>query len=270
MNYLRKYKKYKNAGLPIMDFDGKSMHYLNFYKMKNNKGKEKINVFDYDLLSDALEDLLNEGFYYSFNTLICEYDEEGNETIKVGHSHAHNFESVVREVYYNPHVFSIDKEDKYLYSEQEYRFLMKIKSYLMAIKREDISFNATIDDINDMSLNEDACLFRDYKTFVLPDDKSAELMINKKKKYFISLNTNDNRYLLANNEGVYLGLIEVIKKKKLRIDDLTEKDVDYKLEGFKSLKAYQNDLKKFYRENFADFNDRTEIIVNTVKVIRKF
>ena len=43
MNYLRKYKKYKNAGLPIMDFDGKSMHYLNFYKMKNNKGKEKIN-----------------------------------------------------------------------------------------------------------------------------------------------------------------------------------------------------------------------------------
>ncbi len=95
-------------------------------------------------------------------------------------------------------------------------------------------------------------------------------MINKKKKYFISLNTNDNRYLLANNEGIYLGLIEVIKKKKLRIDDLTEKDVDYKLEGFKSLKAYQNDLKKFYRENFADFNDRTEIIVNTVKVIRKF
>ncbi len=37
MNYLRKYKKYKNAGLPIMDFDGKSMHYLNFYKMKKNK-----------------------------------------------------------------------------------------------------------------------------------------------------------------------------------------------------------------------------------------
>lgn len=252
-----------------MDFDGHEMHYLNFTKAKTKKGKDKVNVYDYNLLSDALADLLNEGFYYSFNTLVRTYDEDGCEHIEVGHAHAHDFESVVSEVYYNPSVFSIDEEDKALYSEQEYRFLMKIKSYLLAVKREDISYDATIEDINNLSLNEDASIFRNYKTLVL-SDMSSELIISKKKKYFISLKTNDSRYLLANSKGYYLGLVEVVKKKSLRIDDLTDKDVDYKLEGFKSLKAYKDDLKKFYKEMFEDFNDRSEIVINTVKVIRKF
>ena len=67
-----------------------------------------------------------------------------------------------------------------------------------------------------------------------------------------------------------MGLIEVVKKKVVRIDDITEKDVDYKMEGFRSLKALKENYKKFYKEQFEDFDDRTEIAINYVKVIRKF
>ena len=272
----RKYKKYKNAGLPVMAYENNEMHYLNFFKTKNKKGKEKIEAYQYELLSEALGDIINDGFYYSFNTLVLEYDEEGNKKEVVGHSHAHDFESVVREVYYNPNVFSIDEEDRKLYSDQEYKFLMKIKSYLMAVKREDISFDATIEEINDLALNADASLFRDYPTKTLNGDDKASLIIEKKRKYFISSNVDSkddiskNRYLLADNYGKYLGLIEVVKKKVLRIEDITEKDVDYKLEGFRSLNAYKKDLKEYYKNNLSDFNDRSEIVINTVKVIRKF
>lgn len=276
MNFLRKYKKYKNAGLPIMIYENNDLKFINFFKVRNSKGKEVVEPFVYDELSEALGDVINDGFYYSFNTLINEYDEDGKKREVVGHSHSHDFESVVREVFYNPNVFSIDDEDKHLYSEQQYKFLMKIKSYLMVIKREDIPYSMTIDEINDLSLNEDAMLFRDYYTKTLYEDEKADLIINKKRKYFLSVNTDDspdvnkNRFLLANNKGKYLGLIEVVKKKVVRIEDITDKDVDYKLEGFRSLKALKENYKKFYKEQFEDFDDRTEIAINYVKVIRKF
>lgn len=275
MKVARKYKKYKHAGLPIIINENERFEYLNFFKVKNN-GKEVIEAFNYEKLSDAIGDIINDGFYYSFNTLIYSYDKEGNRSEVVGHSHAHDFESVVRAVYYNPHVFSIDDEDKHLYSDQEYKFLMKIKSYLTVVKREDIPVSATVDEINDISLNEDAALFRDYYTKTLYDDEKAYLMINKKRKYFLSLNTdttmdvNKNRFLLADSNGKYLGLIEVVKKKVLRIDDITDKDVDYKLEGFRSLKAYKENYKKFYKEHYESFDERQEISINIVKVIRKF
>lgn len=276
MKNIRKYKKYKDAGLPIMVYEKGNLEYINFFKVKNKKGKEVIEAFNYENLSDALSEIINDGFYYSFNTLIYTYDEEGNRSEVVGHSHAHSFESVVSEVYYNPHAFSIDLEDRHLYSDQEYKFLMKIKSYLTVVKREDISNSATIDEVNEYSLNKDATLFRDYYTKTLYNDKNAELIINKKRKYFLSLNTdtkmdiNKNRFLLADNSGKYLGLIEVVKKKVMKLDDITEKDVDYKIEGFKSLKAFKTYYKKFYKSKFDDFNDKSEISINTVKVIRKF
>lgn len=276
MKVARRYKKYKNAGLPIIIKENNNIEFLNFFKVKNKNGKEVIEAFNYEKLSDAMADIINDGFYYSFNTLIYEYDEEGNRSEVVGHSHAHDFESVVRAVYYNPHVFSINEEDRNLYSEQEYKFLMKIKSYLTVVKREDIPVSASIDEINDFSLTEEATLFRDYYTKTLFDDDKAYLIINKKRKYFLSLNTdtsmdvNKNRFLLADNNGKYLGLIEVIKKKVIKIDDITDKDVDYKLEGFRNLKAFKENYKKFYKEKYDNFDEKQEISINIVKVIRKF
>lgn len=272
---LNKYKKFKGAGLPIMDYSKNEMHYLNFFKYKNNKGKEKIDVIVSETLSEALGFVVNEEFYYGFNTMVVKYDDEGNEYIEVAHSHAHDFESVVKEVYFNPHVFSIDDEDRKFYSDQQYKFLMKIQSYLKAIKREDISFDATIDDVNNLALSSDAVAFREYTTKNFLDDNKARLIIEKKRKYFISLKDEEDenskdRYLLADNNGYYLGLIEVVKKKCMKIDDIRDSDVDIKLEGFRSLKALKKHLKDFYSENYPDFNEHSEIIINTVKVIRKF
>lgn len=271
-----KYKRYKNAGLPIMNYENKALEFINFFKVKNDKGKEVIEAFNYEKLSDALSDIINDGFYYSFNTLIYKYDGEGNRQEVVGHSHAHDFESVVREVYYNPNVFSIDEEDRHLYSEQEYTFLMKIQSYLRIVKRSDIPLSAKIDEINELSINEDATLFRDYYTKTLYDDEKSYAIINKTRKYFLSVNVdtgidiNKNRFLLADKKGKYLGLIEVVKKKIVKLDDITDKDVDYKIEGFRSLKAFKENYKKFYKEQFPDFDDKQEISINYVKVIRKF
>ena len=35
--------------------------------------------------------------------------------------------------------------------------------------------------------------------------------------------------------------------------------------------SYSNgEIKEYYKNNLSDFNDRSEIVINTVKVIRKF
>ena len=44
-----------------MAYENNEMHYLNFFKTKSKKGKEKIEAFQYELLSEALGDIINDG-----------------------------------------------------------------------------------------------------------------------------------------------------------------------------------------------------------------
>lgn len=276
MNYFKKYKKYKNAGLPIMAYNKGKLEYIRYNKVLNKKGKMVDDVFVYDDFIEVIEDTIETGFYYPYNSLIRVYDDNGKYHDEVGHSHSHTFSSVVHEVYYNPHVFSIDSEDREYYSKQEYDFLMRLKNYLLVIEREDIKYDATIDEINDLALNELASKYKEYPTLTFRDDNVAPLIIDKKKKYFYRMKTEytkpdiGSRYLLIDNDSKYLGVLEVIKENTILINDLTEKDIDYKLEGYRSLNTCKKELKKLYSEHYKVDPESIELVIKTVKVIRKF
>lgn len=276
MNYFKKFKKYKNAGLPVMVYNKKGLEYIRFEKI-NKKGKMVDNVFIYEDFVEVIEDTIKTSFYYPYNSLIRVYDENGEDYHEeVGHSHAHNFASVVHEVYYNPNIFSIDLDDREYYSKQEYEFLMRLKSYLMVIGREDIKYDATIEEINELSLNELASRYKDYPILTFRDDKVAPLIISKKKKYFYRMKMEHTksdmgtRYLLVDNDANYLGVLEVVKERIVAIDDLTEKDIDYKLEGYKTLNTCKRELKKLYSEHYNVEPENIDLVIKTVKVIRKF
>lgn len=277
MNYFKKYKKYKNAGLPVMVYDNKKgLEYIRYDKVMNDKGKLVDEVFVYDDFLEVIEDTIKIGFYYPYNTLIRVYDDEDNYHEEVGPSHAHTFSSVVHEVYYNPNIFSINEEDRIYYSDQQYDFLMRLKNYLIIVEREDIKYDATIDDINEVALNELASKYKEYPILTFKDDKLANLMIQKKRKYFYNMKTSTTksdigvRYLLLDNDQNYLGVLEVVKEKTILIDDLSEKDIDYKVEGYRSLNACKKDLKKIYSAYYGVEANTVELVIKTVKVIKKF
>lgn len=276
MNYFKKFKKYKNAGLPVMVYNKGKLEYIRYDKV-NKKGKMVDDVFVYDDFVEVIEDTIKTGFYYPYNSLIRVYDEDGEYYHdEIGHGHAHTFASVVHEVYYNPNVFSIDPDDREYYSKQEYDFLMRLKSYLMVVEREDIKYDATIEEINDLALNELASKYKEYPTLTFKDDSVASLMISKKKKYFYRMKKEHTksdigtRYLLVDNDSNYLGVLEVVKEKIVGINDLTEKDIDYKAEGYRTLNACKKELKRIYSEHYNVEADTIELVIKTVKVIRKF
>ena len=261
-----KYKNYENAGLPIFDLAKDGIQYINYFNVKDKKGKDKLVPFFYDSLTEALGDIINEGFYYAFNVVVMILLEDGSMVESLERRHEHDFGLVVRSLFLNPVGFSIDDADKNLYSEQEYHFLMKLQSYLLISGRENLG-DADIAEINAASLKDTVANTRNYGIKTFAKDNIASLIIDKKKKYFISKNqtcdvNKQDRYLVCDNSGKFLGLIEVVKKKVKNIEDLTEKDVDYKLEGYRSLKG----LKKYLSDTYED----NEVVINTVKVIRKF
>lgn len=276
MNYFKKFKKYKDAGLPVTIYNKGKLEYLRYNKV-NKKGKIVDDVFIYDDFVEVIEDTIKTSFYYPYNSLIRVYDEKGEYyQDEVGHSHSHNFASVVREVYYNPNIFSIDPDDREYYSKQEYEFLMRLKNYLMVVEREDIKYDATIEEMNNLALNELASKYKDYPILTFRDKRTAPLMINKKKKYFYRMKTEytksdiGTRYLLIDNDANYLGVLEVVKERIVTINDLTEKDIDYNLEGYKSLNICKKELKKLYSEHYNVEPESIELVIKTVKVIRKF
>lgn len=79
-----------------------------------------------------------------------------------------------------------------------------------------------------------------------------------------------SRYLLVDNDSKYLGVLEVVKEKVVLIDDLCDDDIDYKIEGYKTLAACKKDLKKIYSEYYNVNADEIELVIKKVKVIRKF
>ena len=93
----------------------------------------------YNNLTEALENIADTSFYYSYTT---KYQKLTNEGIKfvVGKTHAHSFENVVRDIYQSPESFRISHDEK-IFSKQELRYLKKLQKYLLFIGLKDINSN---------------------------------------------------------------------------------------------------------------------------------
>lgn len=140
-------------------------------------------------------------FYYSYT---CGYFteekiDEDNYNLKLakGHTHSHYFEDVVKDLYNFPESFNISKEEEKYYSEQQLKYLRRVKKYLLFIGLKDIDSikpsikryrntkqkkygSAYIHEYNDKTIN-DILLGKINYFVIIPDN----IDIYKKMKSFL-------------------------------------------------------------------------------------
>lgn len=135
--FLKRYDKFKKNNLPTPFWDDERMtfEYVYFYhynERKTGKCEERLEVSPN--LTEALGEIVYTGFYYPFIAkklrLWHENGEEKRQLV-IGPTHAHSFEEVVRALYEAPESFAIRPEDEKFYSEQERKYLEKVKNYLL-------------------------------------------------------------------------------------------------------------------------------------------
>ena len=104
MDFEERYKKFSKNNLPQLfwDKERETIEYI-FY----NEGRPS----PYINLYNALEHITWAGFYYPY---ICKYitskkvDGKYVDEVVVGHSHSHDFDDVVKALYYSPESFRIE------------------------------------------------------------------------------------------------------------------------------------------------------------------
>lgn len=142
--FMKRYDKFQKNNLPTPFWDDErlTLEYVNIgnrktiYDFDNVDNKMEI----YNSLTDALENIADLGFYYSFTAKYQEITKDGIKFI-VGHTHAHSFENVVDALYQSPESFYISSDEEEFYSKQELRYLKKLQKYLLFIGLKDVDTN---------------------------------------------------------------------------------------------------------------------------------
>lgn len=180
-----------NNGLPVIKKIGSEYFYHSGSYLYNN-------------LIYAFENLTMDCFYFSFDTHIISY-ESCNKFIDRGiaHSHSHDFENVVNELYHNPESFRIKNDEVNYYSDQEIKYLKKLKSYLLALGLKDIN----VDENQVKRVNNSFIKKRTkYKLSYFTEQEKIDILKNKiaynyyfyyKRKY---LSKEEYCFLYSNNE----------------------------------------------------------------------
>ena len=231
-----RYQKY-NLPYPFYDTERQVLEYVNKdYLMYDPDEQEYISRNIY--LSEALSGIISSFFYYSFNTRL--EDENGN--YYSGHSHAHNFEEVVAECYRYPEHFDILDSDKEYYSEQQLKYLRRLKKYLLFIGVKDqVTYNDKKRYYNEFREKHLDTLVIDM------DDDRLEKVINNKfivypyyesdgEEYFNHFN-GDKRFLRNSND-----------------------DIVYLIEFYSGAIATVKDIKDKYPINGKNDDDKVEIV----------
>ena len=252
--FLKRYDKYKNNNLPtpFWDDDRFTLEYV--YRDDNiigdSKNKMRINYS----LTEALGEVAVSGFYYPFQSKILETSFEGEKKIEkeiIGHSHAHAFEEVVRDLYGYPESFNILKEDEKFYSKQELEYLRRVKKYLLFIGLKDL------DKIKPPMSRFKNKNHDKYKSvpFYNYSNELVNAIINKKRNYVVSKYYEEN--LDASN----------FKKIKALIRD--EEDniklfIEYTNREVKEYKDVKNVCK------IENLKDNDKVMVTYFNVLEKF
>ena len=262
----KRYDKFKNNNLPTPFYDEErlTLEYvwyndeLSFYQKKSKKIDElelKRNVDS--SIEYALGDIANINLYYPFNTkLIHIVNENGKDFIKttIGHSHAHSFSEVIRELYDAPESFSIEKEDYKYYSEQELKYLRKIQKYLLFI------------DLKDKIKRKDIKRYRNKKqkkygnSFIrsFPNDSLDEFISGKRN------------YVVINSEyiDIYKDYEDLTNRKERNLftdlDDNIKLFIEYTYLEKKLYKDIKNNIK------FDNLKDNDQVVIKYFKVLEIF
>lgn len=227
---------------------------LNYHYQEYDINKNSFEVTNHSLV-DSLSNLAGISLYYSFNH---KYNN------KLQHDHAHSFEEVVDILYLHPESFSLNKEDKKYYNKSELMYLKYLKKYLLFIGRTDLdkitpeSCNNSLVDTLSKCSGYYTCSRRQC-TLILSSRLSETFTITS-----INYDIKSSKRILRTNDGDILGIIEIIPTKYKRLDELNNKDLDYKQLGYKDLETF----KRYINDNYDTKN--AIICIEKIKVIEKF
>ena len=83
-----------------------------------------------------------------------------------------------------------------------------------------------------------------------------------------------NKYFIVDDEENYYCLIEFIADEKIQFKNINNEAVNYKGEGYKSFKAYKDNLYKNFFEDAKqckeEFNEDSEVLYAKFRIITKF
>ena len=138
-NFSKRYDKFKNNNLPTPFWDDERQTFEYVYCKPdkfNSKDNSNERIIVTNNLTDALEDICLTSLYYSYTCKLISW-KDGIVSVKVGHTHAHSFEEVMRDLYSFPESFSISQEEEIFFSKQELESLRKVQNYLLLIGLKD-------------------------------------------------------------------------------------------------------------------------------------
>lgn len=200
----------------------------------------------YENLYDSFIDIIYYNFYYSYD-------------INCKHTHSHSFEEVIKDLYYYPETFYIHKDEEDYFSKQELKYINRLKKILNIIDLKDIkSFDK--ESLIKRARNKKLKKILEYDMLKL---EFSNLIKDKKIDTFIlkyyDWDFEINKYLLIDADDNYLCLIKV-NKDKIKLKDLNESIIDYKLLGYNDFIEYKNELNKKYEIKEEDYVEIVKII----------
>lgn len=227
---------------------------LNYHYQEYDINKNSFEVTNHSLV-DSLSSLAGISLYYSFNH---KYNN------KLQHDHAHSFEEVVDILYLHPESFFLNKKDKKYYNKSELMYLKYLQKYLLFNGRTDLDkitpescSNPLVDTLSKCS-GYYTCSRRQCK-LILGSRLSETFTITS-----INYDIKSSKRILRTNDGDILGIIEMTPAKYKRLDELNNKNLDYKQLGYKDLDTF----KRYINDNY---NTKDDIIcIEQIKVIEKF
>lgn len=257
--YINIYIHSNKYNLPITYSNFDDFYYLHENSIYNN-------------MSYCFENIINDSFYYSYDRALCTKDISNKKISYLGqkHTHAHSFEEVVRDLYYFPEYFRVKESEKQFFSDQEIRFLRRMKSYLLAIQLKDIKYdennNKRIVKSRSRELKKYNLLDVDLHTKNQMNENSSALLIKIYGKKYKCL--NESKLLLRNNDIIFASCIgyssfydedEVVGN--LKNDPLFDK-------------KYLEDVKEKYLKEIKEYNeqiaDKLYVEVIKLKLVEKF
>ena len=124
----RKYRKLDKCNLPFRFYNKKqeSYEWVNYMNFIDNTSGYDNNIY----LLDAISNICRIGLTYHYNI-------ENNKKDKDYPNHSHDFDSVLKDLYFYPESFNIPDEFKNNYSRQELNYINELQKYLLFIELKD-------------------------------------------------------------------------------------------------------------------------------------
>ena len=253
--FMKRYDKFKKNNLPtpFWDDERQTLEYVNIGNSKTLYNFDNINnkIKIYTNLTDALENIADIGFYYSFTAKYQTITKDGVKFF-VGHTHTHSFENVVGALYQSPESFYISSDEEEFYSKQELKYLKKLQKYLLFIGLKDIENNKIPVSRYRNKLHEK------YKNAYITsiNDEILNNILNCKINFMI-YKLNDFYKERTFKKGEYQRLI-------------TDNDFNFKLfieYTHDEVKLFK-DIKDLYPMN--NFNDSDKVIVEYFNIIERY